>query len=89
MLPPRTRIPRIGERLLCIDDTGLELGFIKAGNIYDCVSWCLTGKGKYKGHPIPDEVAFSLEGIKKTVKSDGRHEGGCFSARRFVIVERQ
>lgn len=86
MLPPIARIPRVGEKLLCIDDAGLDLGLIKAGEVYDCVSWSFTGEAKYKGHEIPGEVAFTLKGIVRTVKSNGRKEGGSFSARRFVII---
>lgn len=84
MLPPRTRIPRINERLLCIDDTGLDLGLIKVGETYDCVSWCIS-QGQYKGHHL-GEVSFTLKGIVRTQKPNGRYEGGSFSHRRFVIV---
>jgi hypothetical protein len=84
MLPPTVRIPKIGEKLLCIDDTGLDLGLIKAGEIYEPVSWCI-GKGKFKGFHL-NEVAYTLKGIGKTMKSSRCSEGSCFSARRFVIV---
>lgn len=84
MLPPRTRIPRINESLLCIDTEGLDLGFIKVGEVYKPKAWRIS-QGQYKGHHL-DEVSFTLEGIERTQKPDGRYEGGSFSHRRFVIV---
>lgn len=82
-----SRIPKVGEEILCVDDDGLDLGLIKVGQMYKVTGYYITfpsGKQKYKGFPLISEIAYILEGIEEVIKPNGRREGFAFSSRRFL-----